>query len=162
MNWLDILLLVFIIASVIGGLMSGIIKILFTVAGLIIGVILAGNFSGALADKLTFISDPGTANIVAFIFIMVVVMLIAGILAFVIKKIAETVLLGWINRIGGAVLGLFLGMIFAAAILTIYVKFIGLNATIEDSWMAVFLLDKFPIVMGFLPSQFDDVRDFFN
>ncbi len=162
MNWLDILIAVFIIVSIIGGLMAGIIKILFAVIGLIVGVVLAGNYAGSLADKLTFISDARTANIVAFIFIMIVVMIIAAVLAFVIKKIAETVLLGWINRIGGAVLGLFLGMIFVAAILTIYVKYMGINNTVENSWFAGFLLDKFPIVMGFLPKQFDSVRDFFK
>jgi membrane protein required for colicin V production len=127
-----------------------------------VGVILAGNYAGPLADKLTFISDPRAANIAAFVFIMVAVMIAAGLLAFLLKKVADIVLLGWINRLGGAVLGLLLGLVFIAAILTMYVKYMGLNGTIEDSWMAVFLLDKFPIVLGFLPAQFDSVRNFLN
>ena len=161
MNWLDILIIVFIIASVIGGLMSGLIKILITIAGLIVGVVLAGNYGEALAGKLTFISDESTANIVAFVAIMIVVSLVAALIAFLLKKLFETILLGWINRIGGAVLGFFLGMILMGAFLAMYVKFVGYNATIEGSWMAGFLLDKFPVVMGFLPSQFRDIRSLF-
>jgi membrane protein required for colicin V production len=162
MNWLDIVIIIALAVSVFGGLKAGIIKVLFTIAGLIIGVVLAGNYSGALGDRLTFISDPNTAGIVAFVLIMVVVMIVAAILAFVIKKIASAVLLGWVNHLGGAVLGLILGMIFVGAILSMYLKFLGDNSTITNSWLAGFLLDKFPIVMGFLPSQFDSVRDFFN
>jgi len=142
--------------------MAGIVKILFTVVGLILGVFLAGHYSGSLADKLTFISDARTANIVAFILIMIVVMIIAAILAFVIKKVAEKVLLGWINRLGGAVLGLLLGMIIVAAVLTIFVKYMGINNAVENSWFAGFLLNKFPIVIGLLPKEFDSVKGFFN
>jgi membrane protein required for colicin V production len=161
MNWLDILIIVFIVASVVGGIMAGIIKILITIAGLIIGVVLAGNYGGALAEKLTFISDANTANIVAFVAIMLVVSLVAALIAFLLKKLFEKILMGWINRVGGAVLGLFLGMILMGAFLAMYVKFVGANATVEGSWMASLLLDKFPVVMGFLPSQFNDIRSFF-
>ncbi len=162
MNWLDILIAVIIVISIIGGLMAGIIKILFTIAGLIIGVVLAGNYSGALADKLTFIADPNIANIVAFIIIMLVVMIIAAVLAFVIKKVASAILLGWVNRIGGAVLGVFLGMIFCGALLAMWVKYLGISDVVSNSWLASFLLDKFPIVMGFLPDEFDSVKNYFN
>ena len=78
------------------------------------------------------------------------------------KKVAETILLGWVNRLGGAVLGLILGAIFCGALLAMWVKFQGIGDTILDSALASFLLDKFPIVMGLLPSEFDSVRDFFR
>jgi membrane protein required for colicin V production len=162
MNWLDILILVVLAVSVIGGLMAGVIKILFGVVGIILGVVLAGRFGGSLADKLTFISDARTANILSFIVIMIVVLLIAGLLAFIFKKIAEGVMLGWINRLGGAVLGLFMGMILMAAILTVSVKYAGFGGSVENSWMAGFLLNKFPIVLGFLPKEFSTVKDWFN
>lgn len=162
MNWLDIVIAIIIVVSIFSGLKAGIIKVLFTIAGLIIGVVLAGNYSEAIGNKLTFISNPDVAGIIAFIIIMAVVMIAASILAFVIKKIASAVLLGWVNSLGGAVLGLLLGMIFVGALLSMYLKFMGNTDTITHSWLAGFLLDKFPIVMGFLPKQFDDVKNFFN
>ena len=162
MNWLDILIAILIVVSIVGGLKAGIIKVLFTIAGLIIGVVLAGNCSGALADKLGFISDSRTAGIVAFILIMLVVMIVAAVLAFVIRKIASAVLLGWVNHLGGAVLGLLLGMIFCGALLSMWVKYLGITDAVADSALSGLLLDKFPIVLGFLPDEFDSVRSFFN
>jgi membrane protein required for colicin V production len=162
MNWLDILIIVAIVISVFGGLKAGIIKVLFTIVGLILGVVLAGNYSEAIGNKLTFISNPDVAGVLAFVIIMAVVMIAAAILAFVIKKIASAILLGWVNHLGGAILGLLLGMIFIGAILSMYLKFLGNTDVISNSWMAGLLLDKFPVVMGFLPKEFDAVRDFFN
>jgi membrane protein required for colicin V production len=162
MNWLDIVIAVILVISIVGGLMAGVIKILFTVAGLIIGVVLAGHYSGALADKLTFISSAKTANIVAFILIMVIVMIIAAVLAFVIKKLASAILLGWINRLGGAILGLFLGMILTGAVLTIWIKYTGIHEVVGNSVLASFLIDKFPVVLGLLPEEFSSVRSYFQ
>jgi len=53
-------------------------------------------------------------------------------------------------------------MIFAGAILTMYLKYFGYNSAVTDSWIAGFLLDKFPIAMGFLPSEFDSVKSYFK
>ena len=65
--------------------MAGIVKALFTVAGVIVGVILAGRFSDSLAGTLSFISSPGTAKVVAFAIILIVVMIIAVVLARLVK-----------------------------------------------------------------------------
>jgi len=162
MNWLDIVLLVIIAFSTIMGIKAGIIKILFTLVGGIVGVVLAGRFSGSLGSKLTFISDEGTAKIVAFIFILIVVMIIAAILAFVIKKIASVVLLGWVNMLGGGVLGLIMGAIFCGAVLAVWLKFQGDTNVVTGSAIADFLITKFKIVLGLLPGDFNSVKDFFR
>jgi membrane protein required for colicin V production len=162
MNWLDIAVLVVLIIAVVAGLKVGIIKALLTVVGGIIGVVLAGRFSASLGEKMGFISNEGVAKVVAFIIILIVVLLIAALAAGFLKKVAETILLGWVNRLGGAVLGLILGAIFCGAILAMWVKFQGISDTLLDSALASFLLDKFPVVMGLLPSEFDSVRDFFR
>jgi membrane protein required for colicin V production len=162
MNWLDIAIIILLIVPAFIGLKTGIIKILLTVAGLIVGVILAGRFSTWLGGKMTFISDPGIAKVAAFALILIVVLVLATVLAALIKKFASALLLGWINRLGGAVLGLALGVIFCGALVTMWVNFLGAGSTIENSAMAKFLLDTFPIVLGLLPKDFDSVRSFFR
>jgi membrane protein required for colicin V production len=162
MNWLDIVIIIFILISVVSGLMQGIVKILFSIIGLIVGVILAGKYSGALGEKLTFISDPNTAGTVSFVVIVLVVLIVATLIAFLVKKLISAVLLGWVDKIGGAVLGLFLGMIFAGAILTMYLKYFGPTDIITGSTLSAFLLDKFPVVMSFLPNEFDSVKSYFQ
>jgi membrane protein required for colicin V production len=162
MNWLDVIILVVIAISTVIGLKVGIIKAFFAIAGGIIGVVLAGRFSGSLADRLPFISDAGVAGVVAFAIILIVVMIIAIILAVVIKWATSAVMLGWLNRLGGVVLGLILGAIFCAALLTMWVNFQGISSAVSDSFLARFLVDKFPIVLALLPARFDSVRSFFQ
>jgi membrane protein required for colicin V production len=162
MNWLDVVIVVIIIIAAVLGLKIGIIKTLFTVVGIIVGIVLAGRFSGQLGEAMSFISDPGVAKAVAFAIILVVVLIIAAILAVVVKWAVSAVMLGWVNRLGGAILGLILGAFFCAALLTMWVKYLEVGEAISSSFMASFLLDKFPIVLGLLPDEFDSVRSFFQ
>ena len=74
----------------------------------------------------------------------------------------SVVMLGWVNRIGGIIFGLLLGVIFSGAILAILVKFLGINTIIEESILATILLDRFPIVLALLPDNFDTIRSFFQ
>jgi membrane protein required for colicin V production len=161
MNWLDIVILVAFAVPAFIGLRQGLIKAALSLAGVIVGVILASNFYEELGGAMTFISNPDVANIAAYIIILVVVMIIANVLAQVLKFTAKAVMLGWIDRLGGAVFGLFVGALFMGAILAAVVNFAG-EGVIPDSLLAGVLLDKFPIVLGLLPSEFDAVRDFFQ
>jgi membrane protein required for colicin V production len=162
MNWLDIIILILIVVPTLIGLKIGIIKTLFTVAGIIVGVVLAGRFSESFGGALTFISDPGWARVAAFAIILIGVMVIASVLAAVLKNVVSAVLLGWVNRLGGAILGFILGFFFCGALLSMWVKFLGIGDTVSDSVLANFLLDGFPVILGLLPSEFDSVREFFQ
>lgn len=162
MNWLDYVILVLIVVPTLIGLKIGIIKALFTVAGIIVGVVLAGRFSNSLGESLTFIADPGWAKIAAFAIILIGVMVIASVLATVLKKVVSAVLLGWVNRLGGAVLGFLLGFVFCGALLTMWVNFLGIGDTVSDSALARLLLDGFPLILALLPAEFDSVRSFFH
>jgi len=162
MNWLDIVILLVLIISIVIGLKIGIIKIFFVIVGGIIGVFLAGRFSDSLADKLAFISNPDIAGMVSFAIILIAVLVIAAILAAVIKAATSAVLLGWVNYLGGAVLGFILGAIFCAALLTMWVNFQGGSSAASESLLARFLLNGFPFILALLPSEFDSVRSFFK
>jgi membrane protein required for colicin V production len=162
MNWLDIVIIVVVVIAALVGLRVGIIKTLLSVAGVVVGVVLAGRFSPWLGGRLTFISSTGVAKVAAFAIILVVVIIIFLVAAVLLNKILSAMLLGWVNRLGGAVLGLFLAEVFCGAVLTMWVKFLGAGSTVQDSVMARFLLDSFPVVLGLLPSDFDSVRSFFK
>ncbi|GAG59134.1 unnamed protein product [marine sediment metagenome] len=89
-------------------------------------------------------------------------MIVAIVLAVLLKWAASVMMLGWVNRLGGAVFGLGLGVIFCGALLVIWVKFIGIEGAIAESTLAPILLDRFPMVLALLPSEFDAVRSFFR
>ena len=162
MNWLDIIVLIIIVIPTLIGLKFGIIKAVLSLVGVIIGVILAGRFYEPFAGVLTFISQPSIAKIAAFAIILIGVMVIASVLASLIKWVISAALMGWINRLGGAVFGFLLGAVFCGALLTMWVKFLGTGAAISDSSFARILLDGFPIVLALLPAEFDSVRSFFQ
>jgi len=140
----------------------GIIKAVLSLAGLIVGVILAGHYYVPLSEQLAFIPQASIAKIVAFAIILVGVMVIASVLAWLLKWAASVVMLGWVNRAGGAVLGLVLGAIFCSALLAIWVKFLGVAGAISESSLTVILLHYFPMVLALLPEEFDMVRSFFQ
>ena len=162
MNVLDIVILILLVVPTLIGLKMGIIKAVLSIVGVIIGVLLAGRFYEPLGNSLTFISDPGIAKIVAFAIILIVVMIIAGIAAFMLKKIVSAILLGWVNRLGGAVLGFLLGAIFCGAILSVLGSFITDSDIVRESWLASVLLKTFPLVLAFLPDELDSVRSIFE
>jgi membrane protein required for colicin V production len=162
MNWLDFVILVVLAIGSISGLVSGLIKMVFSLVGLVLGVVLAGRLYVPFSAYLTFIPDDAGPRIAAFIIIFLVVMLIATLLGILLTKLISLVLLGWLNRLGGALLGLFMGAVFIAAILTIWVKFVGPGEAVISSRIAGILLDKLPFVLGLLPSEFNSIRQFFD
>jgi len=162
MNWLDIVILVLVVIPTLIGLKAGLIRAVLSLVGVIVGVILAGQYHQALGEQLTFISQANVANIVAFAIILIVVMIIAAVLASVLKWLVSLVLLGWVNRLGGAIFGLLLGVIFCGALLAIWAKFLGVRETFNDSALATLLLNQFPLILALLPDEFDTIRSFFQ
>ena len=162
MNWLNIILIIILAISSFLGLKTGMIKAVLSLAGLIVGVILAGQFYVPLAEQLSFISQSGLAEVVAFAVILIGVMVIAVVLARLLKWAASAVMLSWVNNLGGAVFGLILGAIFSGALLAIWVKWLGVGSAITESMVAELLVDKFPLVLALLPDEFDAIRSFFQ
>ena len=161
MNWLDVVIIIVIAIPTILGLRTGIIKASFSLAGLILGVILAGHYYVPLSEQLSALS-PGIARIVAFAIILVGVWVIAILLSGLVERAVSMMLLGWINRLVGAVFGFAVGTILCSALLAIWVKFLGIQSFIVDSALATILLDRFPMVLALLPDEFSAVRSFFQ
>jgi len=161
MDWLDIVIIVVVIIATLWGLRIGIIKAVLSLAGLIVGVILAGRYYVPLSEQLAFIPQASIAKIAAFAIILIGIMVIAGVLARFLKWTASILLLGWVNRLGGAVFGFVLGTILCSALLAIWVKFFGIAGVISESSLTAILLHYFPMVLALLPHEFDVVRSFF-
>ncbi len=162
MPWLDIVILVVVAVATFTGLRIGIIKAALSLAGLIVGVVLAGRCYAPLAERLTFIQQDSVADGVAFAIILIGVMIVTSVLASLLKWAASAVMLGWVNHLGGAVFGLFLGAILCGALLTIWVNFLGMPEIIKESNLAIILHDRFPSVLALLPDEFNAIRSFFE
>ncbi|MDY6917345.1 MAG: CvpA family protein [Chloroflexota bacterium] len=161
MNWLDIVIIVYLALSVLGGLAMGMIRTVLSLAGLLVGIFLAGRYYASLGSALP-IGDANVANIVAFAIILAAVMLLAALVAFFLRRLIALVMLGWADRLLGAVFGLLVGGLFSAAALAACAHFGIGEGVIQGSGIARFLLALFPAVLVLLPSEFDAVRQFFQ
>jgi membrane protein required for colicin V production len=161
MNWLDVIIVVALLVSIITGLMRGFVVTLLSLIGMVAGVLVAGYFYARLAERMTFISNTDIADVVAFAILLVAVLIIAGLIGTALKSLLAAVNLGCFDRAAGMLFGLILGAISVSAVLAVAAKFLG-QGLITDSQLARILLDRFPLVLGLLPSQFDTIRDFFR
>ena len=118
MNWLDIVMLVFIgVGSLVGWRMR-ITSAVFMVLGLALGVYLAVQFSGDVAELLTdTISSQTIATVVSYGIIFLVVVVAFRILGTMIRKLMSVLVLGWVDATGGLALGFVGGAIVAGALM---------------------------------------------
>jgi len=162
MNWLDIVIIVVAVLLGLAGLRQGIIRTVFGIAGLIGGIVLAGRYYDGLAALL---SPTGAtwANIAAYAIILIATLIVASVIGWFVAKLVHIVMLGWLDRLVGCVLGVAIGSLLCAAILAIVGKYYpGTEAVISQSVIAKFLMGGFPLLLALLPEEFDFIRDFFS
>jgi membrane protein required for colicin V production len=124
MNWLDALIVIVLILSLVNGFINGFVKEVASLAALIIGIWGAIKFSTFTAGKLYdyFDMTGHYVGVIAFLItfgLIVVLIHFIGILA---DRIVNAVALGFINRILGIVFGLL------KSVLIMSVIFVVLNA----------------------------------
>jgi membrane protein required for colicin V production len=149
MNWLDIVIIVVAVLLGLVGLRQGIIKTVFGIAGLIGGIVLAGRYYSGLAALL---SPAGAtwANIAAYAIILIATLIVAGVIGWLVTKLVHLVLLGWLDRLVGCILGVVVGGLLCAAILAIVVKYYpATEAVISQSGVAKFVMEH-----NLLPKNF--------
>lgn len=165
MNWLDIVIIIFLAITTITGLSKGLIKTIIPLLGVIVAVVLAGRFYGSVGDWLSHgLHSTSQANIVGFAIIFVAVVLASLIIASLLSKFLSLLLLGWIDKLGGAALGFVIGGFVVGALLTIITKynFPGMEGIVQNSSLASFFVAHFNMVLPLLPKEFDSVRQFFD
>ena len=103
---LDIVFAVIIILAIIKGYRRGLIVGLFSLIAIVIGLAAAIKLSAVVADylgKAVKISDRWLP-IISFAVVFLIVVLLIRLGANAIQKLTETVMLGWVNRLGGIIL----------------------------------------------------------
>ena len=146
MNWLDIVIIVFVVLLGFTGLRQGMIRTVFGIAGLIGGIFLAGRYHDELA-ALLFPSGAVWSNIAAYAIIAIATLVLAGVIGWLLAKLVNFVALGWLDKLVGSILGIAIGCLLCAAILAIVLKYYpGMEATINQSVIARFLVGGFPLL----------------
>ena len=127
MNWLDIALIIILAVISFDGWRHGFLHFVSEFIGLCLGIIVALLFYSSLADKLVFISASGVAEIVAFVIICAIVAIVAAVLCHrILESRIKLVIPDRVNRLGGLVLGLIIGVALCIFIVLLLDKFVAL------------------------------------
>ena len=164
MNWIDIVVIIALAGAAFWGLRRGLIRMIFTLIGLVIGVVLALRYYASFAEWLSqYIATTRITEIIAFALILIGVFVAARVIASLLHRAISWMGPGWLNRLGGAIFGLVIGAIMVGALLAALVSFgfPQLETSLHDSAVAAWLLTRFPLVLALLPDEFDAVRSFF-
>ena len=108
----DWMLAAIVLVSTIAALMRGIVKVLFSLAGLVAGIVLASWNYLALAERLhKYLSSFAAAEVVAFLAILVVVTVVFSLAARLVRRGVSMVGLGFVDRLLGGAFGLARGLL---------------------------------------------------
>ncbi len=168
----DLVFAVLMVLAVIQGCRRGLIVAVFSFIAIIVGLAAALKLSAAVAKHIGHavkISDKWLP-IISFILVFIVVILLIRLGAKAIQRITETVMLGWVNRLGGIIL-------YAAIYTTVlsiflfYAKQIKIikPETIQASVTYPFIkpwgpkaIDSLAVVIPFFKDMFTELEQFFS
>lgn len=132
MNWLDIVIIIFLGILTFWGLRKGLIGSLIPLVGIILGIVLAGRLTNVVDNMLSFIDNESVAKIVAFAIILIAVFIIVSIIGNMIKTILHLALLGWVDRLGGAAFGFGMGWFICAALIALLARYAALPVDLSE------------------------------
>ena len=121
MNWLDYVLIAILVIGGLAGFKFGLIRAAFAAAGVLIGWLLAGQYSddlGALFEDS--LSNETIVTVISYAVIMLGALVAASIASKVLKPILSIFTLGlssMVDKLGGFVLGLLIGVALAGGLI---------------------------------------------
>lgn len=124
MNYIDIVLVLLLVFSAIGGFKNGLIAEIASLAALILGIWGAIHFSDVTSEFLieNFNLKTDHLNIISFIVTFVVIVILVHIVGNVLSKMVETVMLGFVNKLAGMVFGILRAALILSIVLLIFDK----------------------------------------
>lgn len=121
MSFLDIVLAVFLVYGIIRGLKNGLFVELASLISFFVGIYIAVKFSYLITNVIGD-GTSKTVKVIAFIVTLVLVVVGIHLLAKMFSKIASTLFLGWLNRLGGGFLGVLRITLLLGIVLSLFQK----------------------------------------
>jgi membrane protein required for colicin V production len=133
----DWLIVAFLLITVLSAAKSGLIVEICSLAGLILGLLLASwNYRAVEPWLRQWIHSEALALTMAFILVFVVVMIVASIVGRVVRATVHTVGLGWADRIAGAAFGFVKGCAIVTIAMMLVAAFWPGAAWYRQSYLA--------------------------
>ena len=141
MNLFDCFLIAILAYSTIMAFIRGIVLELFSLGGLIAGILLAAwNYQHVALLIGRLITRPAAAQIVAFLFIVIGVMVLSTLLGKTLNRTVHAIGLGFFDRLLGAAFGFARGCLLCVAILMAVAAFLPESPWIANSQLSSYFL----------------------
>ena len=130
MNYLDIVIAIILFLFGFKGLRKGLVVEVVTLLAFGVGIYGAMHFSDFTAEHLQEVMtiDPKYLNTVAFILTFVLLVVLVNLIGRAVKKMVQTMNLGFFDRLGGFVFGVAKGVLLCSAVVLMFnnLQFTGL------------------------------------
>lgn len=159
MNWIDLLLLVVIGASLLTGLAAGFARVGVGFVAMLVGLFGGFWFYGIVAAYvMDYVNSRAIANLIGFFVIFFGVMLVGAIVGRILAKFFKWVGLSWLDRLLGGAFGLARGLVIAAGIVTVLLAFAPMPppASVVDSKLMPYVIDVSGIFAALTPREIKD------
>jgi membrane protein required for colicin V production len=136
-DWLIVAALVF---SVVLAAAQGFFLEVFSLAGVIVGFLLASWEYSVVAARLTFINPPWAANMVAFFLVFAAVAILAGAIGRIVSWGMKQAGLRWVDRVLGGAFGLVRGLLIVTVAVMAIAAFLPDSPILARSQVAPYFL----------------------
>jgi membrane protein required for colicin V production len=153
MNWFDVTAIAVLAVSAGFAFFKGFVREIASLAGLIIGAILAFRFFENGADLLKpWIQSQNIRNITAFFIIFLGIILISAIISFLIKRLFDSAGLSFYDRFLGLLFGLLRGVVIVYVFVIVLQGFGMAGNTLNESKSYRIVARTMGTVLSFVPS----------
>ena len=164
-NWLDIAILAVIAVSTWRAYTNGFIRELVSIAAVILAIPIAGVLYDDMYPKVEpIVTNDTLAAVLSFLSIFAGVVILGQVGAHLLKRTAEILNLGVLDRLSGGAFGFIKAVIICQVVLIVLVRYPepDVRDTIDQSRVATTLLEAAPTILAFLPAGFDESLELFR
>lgn len=124
MNVLDwVLIAVFAIAAL-WGFKTGLIDAALNAIAIYVGLLLSGLFAGRVLSMIwDGVESEALSTAIGYVIIFAVVLIASRIAASIVKKALKVTFMGWVDNVGGIVIGLVAGVLLAGGVMTVAARY---------------------------------------
>jgi membrane protein required for colicin V production len=158
-NWLDILLTIILIASVLEGLKKGLARTGIGFAAVIVGLLCGLWFYDEVGDFFTgMIHTRAVADAAGFLAIFIAAILLGALIGELIARLMKLVHLSWLDRVLGGAFGILRGALAGAILVLVLTAFSSHPppASVANSRIAPYMMGTARILVYAAPREFQE------
>lgn len=124
MNVLDWILVAAFALAALWGFKTGLVDAVLNAVAIYIGLFLSGLFAGRVLSLIwDGVESEALSTAIGYVIIFVAVFIASRIVSSMIKKAMKVTMMGWVDSVGGIVVGLVAGVLIAGGVMTVAARY---------------------------------------